>query len=123
MPRAVPIKRISAPNCFLSCWAMARAGITWPPVPPPAMMTRMKFGFLGSVCRPRLTCQPAQRLRVRSARNPPLRDDGRNVFCRRYIERRIFYLDSIGCHLPAADVRYFSRIALLDGNFAAVGRG
>src|SRR5208282_5213335 len=51
MPRAVPMKRISAPNCFFSCWAMARAGITWPPVPPPAMMMRMKFScaFYGRV--------------------------------------------------------------------------
>src|SRR5215467_11673239 len=41
MPRAVPMNSTSASNCFLSCWAMASAGMTCPPVPPPAMMTRM----------------------------------------------------------------------------------
>jgi hypothetical protein len=29
----------------LSCWAMASAGMTCPPVPPPAMITRMNFWF------------------------------------------------------------------------------
>src|SRR5579871_4423473 len=42
-PRAVPTNRTSALCASLSSRAIASAGITWPPVPPPAIKTRSLF--------------------------------------------------------------------------------
>src|ERR1700674_3330963 len=70
-----------------------------------------------------LTHQLAQRLLIRRAGYTAFGDDGRDVFCWRYVEGRVLDLDSVGHHLLAGNVRDFSGVALLDGNFAAVGRG
>src|SRR5205085_3449884 len=49
MPRRVPIKMTSALNWARSSRAMASAGITCPPVPPPARMARILFRVLRDV--------------------------------------------------------------------------
>src|ERR1700675_2578032 len=70
-----------------------------------------------------LTHQLAQRLLVRRAGYAAFGDDGGYVFCGGYVEGRVFDLDSVGDHLLAGNVRDFPCVALLDWNFAAVGRG
>ena len=69
-----------------------------------------------------LFCQRTQGLLVRGAGDAAFGDDGGYVFCRSHVEGGVLDLDSVGHHLLAGDVRDLSGIALLDGNFAAVGR-
>src|SRR5215470_7918794 len=78
MPRGVPMKSNSAARDFLSSWAMASAGMTCPPVPPPARTTRilrlsMFAGRLSMMeARGAAGCEPGAsksgRLSVRQAR-------------------------------------------------------
>src|ERR1700678_3600895 len=71
MPRAVPMKQISAAYACLRAPAIARAGMTWPPVPPPAIMTRIL-----SVDLPGKTQQDADAGQGDEQRRSPIRDEG-----------------------------------------------
>src|ERR1700675_3140874 len=70
-----------------------------------------------------LTHQLAQRLLIRRAGNAAFGDYSGHVFCGGYVEGRVFDLNSVGHHLLAGNVRAFSGIDMLDGNFARIGRG
>src|SRR6202790_4539334 len=70
-----------------------------------------------------LTHQLAQRLLARGAGDTAFADYSGHVFCGGCVEGWVFDLPSVGHHLLAGNVRDFSGIALLDGNFAAFGRG
>src|ERR1700674_4878381 len=70
-----------------------------------------------------LTHQLAQRLLIRRAGYASFGDDRGYEFCGRHVEGWVFDLDSVGHHLLAGNVGDLSGVALLDGNFAAVGRG
>src|SRR4029077_16077572 len=70
-----------------------------------------------------LTHQLAQRLLIGRASYAAFGDYRGYVFCGGYVEGWVFDLDSVGHHLLAGDVRDFSCVALLNRDFAAVGRG